>query len=249
MPTMLSHCQRLARRSTAPCASRTSPAARTAARAPGPRVAAHQLQRAVGNASIARLLNGPLSGRVRPEKTDAIHTSFDDCPANARDVINERTAMAKGWISYSIRQLDAILADPGKPDPDIHALLKKHFHIGEGKRADKALQDVATVRKRFAKIESAFRGDLPFECETSCDKGTTGYVRDYWIFGQGDIHVCPLWFTLDYRRQVKTIMHEMGHKFAGLDDNAYEWQPKYGTLSTSAAMNNADSYAVFARDI
>lgn len=195
------------------------------------------------------MLHGVAHGGTLARETTKVRTSFDDCPSNARDVIHERTAMAMGWIDYTIRQIDAVLADPSKADPDLHALLKKHFHIGEGKRADKALQDVTTVRARFAKLRGAFRKDIPFECEKSCKPGWAGYVRDYWIFGTGDIHVCPKFFADDYKEQVATIIHEMGHKYADMDDNAYEHQPKYGTLSTQAAMNNADSYAAFTRDI
>ena len=77
------------------------------------------------------------------------------------------------------------------------------------------------------------------------------YVRHWWFFGtqQGVIHVCPPFFGVNYQEQVVTIIHEMGHKYANLDDEAYEWEPKYPKLSTGDALDNADSYAAFARDI
>jgi hypothetical protein len=220
----------------------------TASLQPGPFRRIHTLQRVVGNAAVARVL-GPSDGRRLARETRTVKTTFDDCPKNAKDVIRERTQTAAAWVDYTLRQLDAVLANPSKADPDLHALFRKHFHLGEGTRATRALQDTAAIRARFARIYGAFAGKVSFECESSCDPRVQGYVNDYWIFGTGDIHVCPPFFALGYQDQVATIIHEMAHKYAGVSDRAYVWQAKYRTLSTEAAIDNADSYAEFAKDI
>jgi hypothetical protein len=245
MPTTTRLTRTRAKADTRSAAARSAPL-RPAARRP----AANALQRAVGNAAASRILFTVANGRVLEQKAPAVRTSFDDCPKNAREIIAERAAMARGWLAYTIRQLDSILSNPAKVDPDLHALLRTHFQVGKGSRAERALQDVATIRGRFAKIYGAFAKKIPFECESSCDDPITyGYVTGYWIFGTGDIHVCPFFFQLGYKEQTAGIIHEMAHKYADIDDKAYEWQPKYKTLSTEAAMNNADSYSKFARDI
>jgi hypothetical protein len=42
----------------------------------------------------------------------------------------------------------------------------------------------------------------------------------------------------------------MAHKYAGKDDKAYEWETsKYAGLSTADALNNAECYGAFARDV
>jgi hypothetical protein len=212
----------------------------------GPAAAIQTLQRTAGNAVMARVLQR--SGACRARE-GAVETSFDDCPKNAKDIIRERTQMAKAWVDYSIRQIDAILADPSKVDPDIHALLRKHFHLGEGTHATRAMADAMVIRGRFARISNAFAGTVPFECEKSCKPTWRGYVTDYWIFGKGDIHVCPPFFADGYQDQVATIIHEMSHKYLDLDDNAYVGGAAYAALTTEAAMENADSYAEFAKEI
>jgi hypothetical protein len=227
---------------------------RRAAKGSRTRSAIEHLQLTAGNTAVLRMLSGSTTGRIRPQKSKAIETTFEDCPKNAKVTIDQATATARGWVSYAIKELDAVLANPAKADPNVDALLRKHFQIGKGKRAQKAFEDVGTVRKRFAKLQRAFAGELPFECEKSCPKNWHGYVRDYWIFGQGDIHVCPPFFAASFQSRVHTIIHEMGHKFADMDDNAYRGNAarpdaEYLNLSTSAAMNNADSYASFAEEV
>jgi Lysine-specific metallo-endopeptidase len=217
----------------------------------GPDASIHFLQRTVGNRATARMLRMPADSEVLAQKTDDVRTDIDDCPTNAKDVIRERTATARAWLVYSIRQLDTVLADPSKADADIHRLLRLHFHIGQGKRAGQAFPDTLRVRGTFAKLLNAFNKTIPFECEKKCKKGRSAYVRKWWLFGwhQGVIHVCPLFFGRGYWGQSVDIIHEIGHKYVDLDDKAYRGNAKYANLTTSDAMNNADSYAHFAGDI
>lgn len=89
---------------------------------------------------------------------------------------------------------------------------------------------------------------INFECETDCDKGVGGYVWKFLFWEVGDIHICfKLFNTISSLKQEEVIIHEVAHRHAGVDDEAYHWQPKYKTLSAKDAMDNADSYAVFAR--
>jgi hypothetical protein len=238
---------RLATRSTASTAGRSSLTRSRTRERTGPAAAVGALHRTAGNAAVARLLRE--SGRVRGRDTDQVRTTFDDCPTNAKDVIRERTQTAQAWVDYSIRQIDSVLADPSKAAPDVHALLRKHFHLGEGKNADRAIQDAMKIRGRFAKIRASFTRTIPFECESSCKANTAGYVTDYWIFGKGDIHVCPAFFALGHGDQVSTIVHEMAHKYLDLSDKAYVWEAKYSTLTTDAAISNAEAYGEFVKDI
>jgi hypothetical protein len=64
------------------------------------------------------------------------------------------------------------------------------------------------------------------------------------------VHVCPPWFRCrDYFRRVTTLIHERAHQYPGATDNAYEWESAYSTLSSDDAIDNAESYAVAARQI
>jgi hypothetical protein len=66
----------------------------------------------------------------------------------------------------------------------------------------------------------------------------------------GDIHVCPPWFACrDVFRRITTLIHERAHQHPGATDNAYEWEAEYATLDVDDAIDNAESYAVAARQI
>ena len=56
-------------------------------------------------------------------------------------------------------------------------------------------------------------------------------------------------FQKDERHWARIMVHEMTHREAKTKDNRYGWagiEPKKGTFSSAAAMNNADSWALFA---
>jgi hypothetical protein len=62
--------------------------------------------------------------------------------------------------------------------------------------------------------------------------------------------LCPPWFAdSDPEGRARTIVHECTHKYAGTDDNAYHWDPKFATLKPKDALDNADSYAWFCIDV
>jgi Domain of unknown function (DUF4157)/Lysine-specific metallo-endopeptidase len=109
---------------------------------------------------------------------------------------------------------------------------------------------VLQIRDNFLELRTELNQDLTFECE---DEGceSNAYVRGKFAFIRrwGDIHVCPPWFSQDYFNKVRTLIHERAHQYPGATDNAYNWEGSYATLSPDDAIDNADSYAVTARQI
>jgi hypothetical protein len=63
--------------------------------------------------------------------------------------------------------------------------------------------------------------------------------------------MCPDWFaSTNSVEKAATIIHEMSHKYSGTDDKAYEWETaKYQGLSTGQALDNAESFGAFVRDV
>ncbi len=135
----------------------------------------------------------------------------------------------------------------------IRNAMQTHFHISQqavdDRRDFNLFRNLVTVINMFRRINNGFGGTIPFECEGTNDwwfcRNTLGYVR--LIFS--DIHLCPSWFGLPARDKAVSVVHEMGHKYANLDDEAYEFEAGYRRLSVSDAVDNADSYACFARDV
>jgi hypothetical protein len=109
---------------------------------------------------------------------------------------------------------------------------------------------VLQIRDGFLSLRTELNRDLTFECEDEGCK-SNAYVRGAFAFIRrwGDIHVCPPWFQQDYFNRVRTLIHERAHQYPGATDKAYNWEASYAKLSPDNAIDNADSYAVTARQI
>jgi len=63
---------------------------------------------------------------------------------------------------------------------------------------------------------------------------------------RADIHLLPGFFALGDDEQAWAILHEALHKYVGLRDIAYSWEPSFATLAPGQAVENPDSYAAYA---
>ena len=114
--------------------------------------------------------------------------------------------------------------------------------------------DVATIAANFDDLRTKLTSAFAVECVSPfwCGPNDLAYVRGAHaaIRRLGDVNLCPLWFScIDYFLRVSTIIHEVAHQNPGADDHAYEWQPAYASLSPADAIDNAEAYAVTARQI
>jgi hypothetical protein len=156
-------------------------------------------------------------------------------------------------VGDAVAQLDAALTDPKSAGSRLRWALKSHFHTEPD-----ATEVVQKIRDTLAEIQAAFGGEIPLECETECDPRDIGYTGGLLgIFPRGGhIHLCPRWFEdpeLDHKGRAETILHEMGHRYAGKSgfNEVYRKDDMntYAALSTGAALGNADSFAQFARTL
>lgn len=203
--------------------------------------------------------------------------SFEDCPAERIALIRQHLEKAQRWVRHTVGRLENIQTNNDKPlaDKKLDAALNTHFHmntvVNKPVLIRELLRDFRDIQAGFAKT--------PFQCETSCKSkgaGTQGYVL---FRSVGDIHLCPCWFdpedpndkcyikgrplSPDFRAQA--IVHEMAHKYANKDDvkvnmstdggvdwvEAYEYlhEDAYELMTVHQALQNADNYAAFARDV
>ncbi|MCP1835382.1 hypothetical protein J2R76_003719 [Bradyrhizobium sp. USDA 4532] len=56
-------------------------------------------------------------------------------------------------------------------------------------------------------------------------------------------------FAYPDRFRSSTVVHEATHLLLGTDDHAYAYEPRFGHLSTTQHMTNADSYGLFAERV
>jgi hypothetical protein len=128
------------------------------------------------------------------------------------------------------------------------AALAANFHNVDRSSHPTRVSHLYDIRESLAKTRKAFDGDIPIEVEDAPDANTEGYVRDWWLW-KSDIHLHPLWFSQGLTERARIIVHEACHKYDNDDDHAYYWESAYASLTVEEAIDNADSYATFCRDV
>ena len=130
-----------------------------------------------------------------------------------------------------------------------------------------ALTHIVPIRQGYQNIISKwFDWDPNFECheqtEAKCPnkdphKVTLAYVRRKggWPFTPtpyGSVHVCTEGFINsigNLQELSSTVVHELSHRLDNTRDHAYCDDPPQCGLDTAKAIDNADSYAQYARTV
>jgi hypothetical protein len=175
--------------------------------------------------------------------------ALSSCNLAQTTMVSGHTVDARVWVDNAVPRIHAFAAGTASAAEAaiVSAALTANFHTT-------APADVATIATNFDDLRTELGTAFAVECvsTTWCDPTDLAYVRGRFavIRRLGDVNLCPLWFTcLDYFTRVGAIIHEIAHQHPGATDNAYEWNPAYASLSSSDAMDNAESYAVTARQI
>ena len=132
-------------------------------------------------------------------------------------------------------------------DPGLRALMRRHFHDDSKSTASKVHDGLLNTLK-------GLRSGVTFECEQKgslfydrfCGGTTNAYVR-HWVVGL-NVHLCEAAFGRIDLKLAEILVHEVSHLWDHTEDRSYCWEGSYSSLSTDAALDNADSFACFARD-
>jgi hypothetical protein len=176
------------------------------------------------------------------------------CNLDQHRKIEPAVYKANEWLSRAISALDALLS--GRKTKQAQAALNKHFHATEP-------AVVTYIRDRLKTIQSDiftrqnFRVNCPPASNAACGtrKGSQEFVAVVPEGNQNEINLCAPFFERKEEDRASTIIHEFGHTQLGLSarqqlvDRGYQWDAYYAYLTTGEALTNAESYAMFAREI
>jgi hypothetical protein len=185
----------------------------------------------------------------------AVENKFSTCWDQQKNAIQAVFPAARRAVTRAAAVLGSAYGRPDGLTQATRDLLKKHFHTD---RRD----DIYQILIKINRIQRALDAGIKFECEVRCAGGATmtcGYAyATQWFGGRGPVHLCfddrpgHCGFTqLGPQDQQALIIHEVAHRYVGIDDKIYAWEDgkkssrDYRTLSPSQAMDNADSYAWF----
>jgi outer membrane protein OmpA-like peptidoglycan-associated protein len=126
---------------------------------------------------------------------------------------------------------------------------------------------ITDIRAGYQKIRDKwFDWNPKFECQAqtagSCPNADPHYVtlayvkNERHVFGSptpyGNVHVCREGFLRsigNLQLLSATVLHELSHRLDNTDDHAYCSNPPQCDISTKDAIDNADSYAQYARTV
>ncbi|HKV40331.1 MAG TPA: DUF4157 domain-containing protein [Blastocatellia bacterium] len=217
--------------------------------------------RDVGANSIPRLRSGLRLSRCgnEPKGSGGPSQTYEDCSPCEKDLLQKTVfPQAQSWINAAVPLVDELVANPDEkdpPNPDAAAptpiartrkQLKIHFGIKDVKSE---LNDVKTVQKGLADIRDGLSGEIAFHCHAPRCEGTVPAYTE-----GGSINVCARFFKndeyiLNNFTRSGIVIHEMAHRFGkkkGEVKREIDWDA-YRDLPKAEKLNNADSYAQFAR--
>jgi Domain of unknown function (DUF4157)/Lysine-specific metallo-endopeptidase len=179
------------------------------------------------------------------------------CDLDQHRKIEPAAYKAEEWLSRTIPAMEAFLSGAKTPQAQAAgAALIKHFHS-----TDAAV--VRYVRDRLQTIQSDifrrpnFRVNCPPASDPACGtrRGSQEYVAVVPEGNPNEINFCAPFFERKVEDRASTIIHEFGHTQLGLSarqqivDRGYQMDAYYAYLTTGEALTNAESYAMFAREI
>jgi Domain of unknown function (DUF4157)/Lysine-specific metallo-endopeptidase len=176
-------------------------------------------------------------------------SKYVDCPGDWPAKIDAASKTADAWISNAISKVDSVLALGDKAEEFVRDRLQKHFKI-----APTQTKELNKLRSVLAAIQGGF-GSVKFQCDpnkTDPKSKVYGEVKGFLgIYqGYGRIHLYSDWYN-EEAMQAETIVHEMAHRYGGTEDIVYLKKDinTYYALSTDRALDNADTYAQFAKQL
>jgi hypothetical protein len=203
--------------------------------------------------AVKALANTAVIQRAPEVKTDPGAT----CSLDQHRKIEPAAYKADEWLSRTIPALEAFMKGARTPQAKVAAAsLNKHFHS----------MDAAVVRyvgDRLKTIQNDifgrrnFRVNCPPASDPACGtrKGSEEFVAVVPEGNPNEINFCAPFFERKEEDRASTIIHEFGHTQLGLSarqqivDRGYQWDAYYTYLTTGEALTNAESYAMFAREV
>jgi hypothetical protein len=152
---------------------------------------------------------------------------------------------SRRWLNHAIPRIRQFLRAPHSQI--VRDALTDNFHTTN-------LVDIRTILANYDKIQiDLFIGRIVDCLPQSCMSGDLA-----WVINCGTllgapyrrVHICPgFWSCTNQYKIGGTFIHEAAHTENCALDHAYEQRSNYASLNPSDAIENADSYAVAARQI
>ncbi len=215
----------------------------------GLRLLAHELAHVVqqtGAQPGSALQTAPVLQRQSPSPAaPASATATAPCTPKQRRAIREAGRELRKWIRVVLQRLDEFAVEPNAKQR-VAGLLQRHFGTRDVLHAENIRNRIEAVRDDLLLNDAYLRqGECPSDCR-----------GDAHVMGKNlPVYYCSAFIEMDVPDRAAVLLHELLHvsiaarKMPGTYDVAYHWQRLYGRLDPTQAMDNADSFTEFVKDI
>jgi hypothetical protein len=169
-----------------------------------------------------------------------------------------------GWLDLSIARLEAFASAPtDHANAATATAFQRHFHTNDVSTARLVVQRLRIIRSDLSQRKPTDRdaGDsTPRSISLECHDATDRICGSAEAYVPGDdnskLVLCPSFLTRpSVESRANTLIHEMAHTIshssstAVITDRAYDTDRLSPMLTPAEALDNADSYSAFAREI
>ena len=175
-----------------------------------------------------------------------------DCGEPQQRALDGARQLALRWLARVLARLNAYIAAPlERAHVAVRDALRRHFRRHDAPVA----AHVQTVLDRsYEDLDAREPDSGQFECHTDADAGCINNTA----VARGELIVlCPPFFEADYsqRERAAALIHETVHALPDgpdapqIPDRSYDTDRVLPLLSTEEALNNAESYSMFVREM
>ena len=178
-------------------------------------------------------------------------TVTGSCKVDQQKAMADKIKDTKDWAKKSKEAVSDFIAAPAAA-ANTAALLNKHFFHNEnnppGLTVAQQTSKAANIRDGFEKIELQ-ANPLPNVCASPVDPQCTTLAAAYVPANKSAVMFCQPFFSYGPINQTYFLFHELTHVYAGVSDRGYGDERVFSYLPPDSAIDNADSYALFAVDV
>jgi hypothetical protein len=216
--------------------------------APAEREADRNAERLHTRDTLHVVERAPALARKRADETTTTVTAPTGppgCTLEQHKDIEPAVGGAQRRLRRVVERVDAYVRAPADAaNQTVRAALDRHFHSTDVGVASR-------VRDRLETIRTDMTSRDPFTVECHDDTDTSCTNAGAYVRGSDMLVLCPPFFKNSANWRIGALIHEMAHALTGLDitDRAYVTDRLLPYLSTAEALDNAESYEMFAREV
>jgi hypothetical protein len=201
--------------------------------------------------SEAQTLQAIQNSRTQTRKQGGQTVSVQaSCSLEDNQAIEGKVDTTKQWAKKAKDAVNDFVGDPAA-HAATSALLDKHFFHSKnnlpGLNAVQQKNKAQLIRDNFEKVEQQVN-PIPNRCASPVDTECAAIAAAYVLADKSAVMFCRSFFSNDAKEQTYLLFHELTHVYAKVQDRGYGNERVFSHLAPDSAIDNADSYALFATD-